>query len=165
MGGITNLASNAIGLLQPISTVAGLFNDRRDDRQTARQVEQRQQLEQQIGAENAGLERERIAASTAEAERGRRAALKRAVARQRAAFGASGTGSSGGSAQAVLLGLFDESDDERAERERLDDLRQRSIDLGLTQQARTNTLQLTQLRDRQRYDNRTRIGRSLGILD
>ena len=54
----------------------------------------------------------------------------RAVARQRANFGSSGISSDSGSGQAVLLGLFDETEDELARREQLDNLRNRALDLG-----------------------------------
>jgi hypothetical protein len=43
------------------------------------------------------------------AEEARQRALRRAVARRRAAFGAQGTGSADGSGEAVLLGLVDDT--------------------------------------------------------
>lgn len=111
----------------------------------AQQAEQQRQTE-----ENAALERARLSEETAESERKRRDALRRAVARQRASFGAQGIGSGGGSAQAVLLGLFDESDADRITRERMDMLRNNALDVDGGQQRRLNLLQVTQLAERQR---------------
>ena len=85
------------------------------------------------------------------AEDERRAALRRAVARQNARFGASGIGGSGGSAEAVLLGLFDESEEDLASRERLDNLRNRSLDLNVAQNSSLNVLQRSQLQQRQDF--------------
>ena len=98
--------------------------------------------------EDANLRRAQIAQATADSDAQRQDALKRAVARQRAKSGASGITQSG-STEAVLLGMFTESEDQRAERERLDQLRYSAIDQDLAQQNRLNVLQQTQLRQRQ----------------
>lgn len=116
----------------------------------------------QIAQEDAALQKEQMRLTSEQAETERRAALRRAVARQRAAFGASGTGASGGSAQAVLLGLFDESEEERSQREALDNLKSRAGDQGLVQQQRVNTLQLAQLRERDRLKSASSF---MGLLD
>ncbi|HRQ60224.1 MAG TPA: transporter, partial [Alphaproteobacteria bacterium] len=70
------------------------------------------------------------------------------VARQRAAYGGSGISSSGGSAEAVLLGLFDESEDDLRRREQLDGLRNTAIDLDTSQTRAVNVLQATQLAEK-----------------
>ena len=57
-----------------------------------------------------------IRAQDAERERERRETLRRALAAQRARSGAAGVGGSGGSAEAVLRGLTEESERERAAR-------------------------------------------------
>ncbi len=59
-------------------------------------------------------------------------------------------GSGSGSAQAVLLGLFDESEDERTKREELDSLRLTALDQNIGQSRALNVLQRTQLAERQR---------------
>lgn len=115
----------------------------------AQQNAQLQDLEQR-----AAIDRAEIEARADEAERERRAALRRSVARQRAAFGSSGVSTSGGgSSEAVLLGLFEESDADRQERERLDNLRLGAIDQNLDNQRRLNLIQRTQLQERQRISN------------
>lgn len=56
----------------------------------------------------------------------------------------------GGSSEAVLLGLFDESEFDKTECERLDSLKVAAIDQGLNQQKRVNTLQRAQLQQTQK---------------
>ena len=136
--------------------------------QALEQLQQRQALDQQILGQQSALDKTMLAQETHEEEEKRRKALKRAVARQRASFGASGLSSGdGGSAQAVLLGLFDESDDERAERERFDALRTQAIDLNTANQNSLNVLQRSQLRERQnlaRQFSKDRIGSERSFL-
>ncbi|HEU4839583.1 MAG TPA: hypothetical protein VFS88_09280 [Micavibrio sp.] len=99
------------------------------------------------------MQKEQLRLSTEQAEGSRRAALRRAMARQRATYGASGIDSGNGSAQAVLLGMFDESEEELQQRNALDALKTAAIDLGVSQQQRINTLQLTQMKERGRLKN------------
>lgn len=127
------------------------YRDAQREQQTAlRQLQSTQRLNQQQAEQDAALAREKLAADSAAAENSRVAALRRAVARQRANFGSQGVSSEGGSAGAVLLGLFDESEDELAQRQKLDDIRRRSLDLGLAQRGALNTLQYSQLQERQK---------------
>lgn len=110
------------------------------------QLQQMQDVQWRGAAADAETKRAQIALDAQNAEETRRAALKRAVARQRATFGASGIDTnSSGSAQAVLLGLFDESDAERAQREKLDAFRLGAINQDLNQKSQMNILQRTQL--------------------
>lgn len=102
--------------------------------------------------QDAELQREKIALDTQQAEKDRKDALKRSVARQRAKFGAQGIGSGAGSSQAVLLGLTEESEEERASREALDSLKEKALDQKLEQANALNVLQRTQLQERSRVD-------------
>lgn len=166
MGSITPILSQGIGIASavaggglPFLNVASKVLDidsagrrQRDEQSLAlRQLQQSQALQQKNMAEQNALEKEKISAQAVQAEEDRRAALKRAVARQRASFGAQGV-SSGGSAQAVLLGLFDESEDELQSRERMDALRLSALDQGLSQNQSLNLLQAQQLRERQKLE-------------
>ncbi len=114
-----------------------------------KQLLAQQKLSEAQAEESAAQEREKIATETAAAEETRRAALRRAVASQRAKFGAQGLAPESGSADAVLLGLFEESDAERARRAELDTLRQSAIDSDLAQQRSVNLLQSAQLAQKQ----------------
>lgn len=150
MGGITSLASTAIqalGAADALLGVAGNYKDRTGEREYAN-LKAQSDLSLRNAQEQAALQREQIRLSAEQTETNRRAALRRAMARQRALYGASGTGSGGGSAQAVLLGMFEESEEELQQRMALDALKTAGIDQGMAQQQRINTLQLTQLRER-----------------
>ena len=93
------------------------------------------------------------AEQAAQMETARKDALRRAVSRQRANFGAQGTGSTGGSADAVLLGLFSESEEERAERERLDHLRGQADKIQDNNSYYMNLLSKTQDAEKKKIDN------------
>ncbi len=155
MASIIPVATQALALFETVNTVANVFDNskERSQQQALQQLQQQQGLQQQQSAEDAALNRQEIQVQAERAETERRNALKRAVARQRAQFGASGVGSSGGSSEAVLLDLFEESDEERISREQLDQLRNQSIDQNLLQQNSVNTLRRTQLAERQRLLN------------
>ena len=159
---LTSLAgtlSSVVGATDSIAGTIGLASNsaekqRRQDLQSQQglalaqlQAQQNQGLAQ--SESDAALDRQRLAQDASTTESDRRQALKRAVARQRASFGSSGAGTSGGSSEAVLLGLFEESEDEKAQRESLDSLRFNAIDQSLSNQRSTNTLRRTQLQERQ----------------
>jgi hypothetical protein len=122
-----------------------------------RQLEQKQKLSQTQEAQANSLEKKKMRLEKESDERRRKAALKRAMAKRTAEFGASGTGSSGGSAQALLLGLFEESDEEREEREKLDNLKSKALDTGLANRRSINVLQRSQLAQRQQLERASRF--------
>lgn len=154
MGGIASVATTAIQALNTVGTVAKAFNSYEDNsgRRAYDQMKGAQAVQMRNAKEQAALEKEQLRLTSENADTERRAALRRAVSRQRALYGSSGTGSGDGSAQAVLLGLFDESDGEKTEREALDALKNRAVDQGIAQQQRINTLQLSQLKERNRLN-------------
>ena len=131
-----------------ISTVSDSRNLEKQQAQQTRALQRQQAENLRSAQEDAALDKATIKAQAEAAENDRRDALKRAVARQRVNFGASGlTGD--GSSQAVLLGLFDESNDDRQERERLDALRLGAIDKSIAQIQRGNLIARSGLADRQ----------------
>jgi len=145
-----SVANKVISTIKPVANVLGKGFDFFDDNDSASdlalsQLQQQQKLQQQQEAQNSALEKQGILVKAQEAENQRRSALKRAVARQRARFGSSGVNSNGGSSEAVLLGLFEESDQDKMARENLDNLRLNAIDQESTQRKRVNTLQREQL--------------------
>lgn len=151
-----NSAFNAVSSLR--SNVQGAGGNSASDQayrqlvaeqnQSLKQLQERQALEQQQKAEGAALEKQKLALDASKTEVERQAALRRAVARQRAVYGGSGISSSGGSADAVLLGLFDESEDDLMRREQMDNLRSTALDLDSAQTRAVNVLQATQLAER-----------------
>lgn len=173
MGGISSLISTVSLIDKGLSLVSSFGGSEIGARESAAAQEaamrqlQRQQAENMRQAqENAALTRSQLALQSEAAERERRNALKRAVARQRANFGSQGTGSGAGSAQAVLLGLFEESEADLAEREKLDALRRSALDLDIAQQNRLNLIQREQLRENQKLSNLSRnFSRTANALD
>ncbi len=168
MGNIGPVLTQALGVAAPVVglplggviATSALSIAERSRARSAQKQEQSIALQQlqaqqtlqsgQLAAQTA-LERERIQMVADVDADNRRAALKRAVARRRAEVGASGIGGgAGGSTQAVLLGLFDETEDELNERQVLDTLRTRALDLSLSNNNAINILQRTQLQERQK---------------
>jgi hypothetical protein len=159
IGSVLPVLSGITGTLTALDRTFGAISSinknsenaqQREQELALKQLKQQQSLQQQQSAEQAGLERQKASLQATEAEETRRLALRRAVSRQRAQFGAQGVGSNTGSSEAVLLGLFDESDDERSRREELDTLRNRALDTNLAQEKSLNLLQATQLAQRQK---------------
>lgn len=160
---LVGLVSQGVGLVQTLSEKQDdVRYERREDELVLKQLQQKQNLQEQQAAQNAALERDRIAVEASINEEERKRALKRAIARQKAQFGARGLSTGNGSSEAVLLGLFDETEEELAQRERLDQLRQNSIDLGLSQQKSVNVLQREQLQQSQRLSD---LGRTYQTSD
>jgi hypothetical protein len=168
MGGIVPAITSTVGLINTVNSAFSAVSNLRgnvqdtsnaaadaarqqmiaEQNQALIQLQQRQALDEQQGVQAAALEKQKIALDSAQAEEQRQAALRRAVARQKAAFGSSGISPSGGSADAVLLGLFDESEDELKRREQLDSLKTTALDLDTSQTRSVNVLQSTQMAER-----------------
>ena len=155
--GALNLTGGLIPILSGLATTVSAaeqtlssFNVRGEDNQALEQLQERQRLAEQQAAQNAAAQSDIRAVESAQDEERRQAALRRAVARQRASFGASGIAAgTGGSSEAVLLGFIEETEEELERRNQLDTLRNRSADLGVSQQRSVNILQATQLAERQ----------------
>ena len=161
MGNLTSVLGTLTSTLGAVQTIGSAFDKlsgKGDDLSRAYQNQamrdlQRQQAQQVADTTaRAETERQKITLDSADAEKRRIAALKRSIAKRNARFGATGVGGTGGSREAVLLGLYNESDDEKKQREELDKLRFSSIDNDLSSLASRNILQKTQLSERQKLD-------------
>ena len=158
LGGIlpalTSVASSAAALNSTIGTIRNFGADpvRKDQDLALKQLQERQKLQLSQNIRQKKLDHEKLALNAARADEERRKALRRAVSRQRARFGSQGVGASAnsGSSEAVLLGMFQESEDERKDRNALDYIRKRAIDLGSSQKRSANLLQVTQMQERQK---------------
>lgn len=116
--------------------------------QALKQLQAQQALGQYNAEQDAALQKQKIAADAASSDAARMAALRRAVARQNAQFGASGAGSDG-SAEAVMLGLVNQSEEDKAGQDALDTLRYQAIDQNVGQQKSVDVLQQAQLQQKQ----------------
>ena len=152
------VANKVISTIKPVASVLGKgfdFFDSSDPKGdlALSQLQRQQELQQRQAAADAALNKQEIFAKAQEAERKRRSALKRAVSRRRAKFGSNGVSTSDGSSEAVLLGLFEESDKDKSARQRLDNLRTSAINQNLLQAKRVNTLEREQLKQRNKLKN------------
>ena len=161
MGALVPVLTSAL-VTQGVGLAVNEFSRRQSQDQALEQLQERQALQQQQQAQDAALQKQQIALSAAQNEDERKAALKRAVARQRASFGSQGVGSGAGSSQAVLLGMFEETEDELSRREELDNLRLNTVDLNVSQSNALNVLQRTQLQERNNLNNLTAGARIIG---
>ena len=112
-------------------------------------LQQQQSLSYREAQDKAARDKEQIILNAKADEDRRRDALKRAMAKQNARFGASGVTKSG-SGEAVLLGLYNESGQDRDYSAALDQLRYNTIDSGLYDLNQRNVLERTQLAEQQR---------------
>lgn len=150
--------SSAMSVVSTLSRVAQTFDSlsggsersknktlERQQQLAYQQLVARNQLQQQTAETDAAQQKAALEAGAAAEEIKRIAALKRAVSRQRAVFGGQGVSPDEGSAEAVLLGLFEESETEKKQREQGDVLRMQAIESGLAGVRRRNLLEETQL--------------------
>ena len=159
MGTIVPVLTTLTKTVGAISAFGGAVNtltgyddklQRQRQDQAMRDLQARQQQQLAEANADAAEKRAQIALSAEEAEDRRRAALKRAIAKRNARFGATGIGGSGGSREAVLLGLYDESEAEKQRAKGLDKLRYSAIDTDLSNLTSRNILEQTQLSESQR---------------
>ena len=116
-------------------------------------IKQRQQARAQNAAAGAVAQSQtqQIRRAQEIRERQRREQLRRVLASQRASFGAQGIGR-GGSADAVLKGLSDETERRTQDERGLNDLRIGDINFGLQQRRRRNLLELSSARNRAAFN-------------
>lgn len=166
MGNFTSLATGLISTLSAVNSAVNTISRTNDTihRFTGgeyrdMQAQQNLAAQQQAAQNSRVLEDSRLKAEqdsrlrSLEAERieaARTRALRSTVARTRAAFGAQGITPTDGSAEAVLLGLFQEGDDEREARERRDQVRAQADAQSLARAQQRNLLEETELAERQR---------------
>jgi hypothetical protein len=159
-GGLLPILTTAVSTFEKIDDIfeqRDAADDRADairhNQQTAlSQLKQRQErdfAERRVAAEE---KRAEIDTKSDQANAQRQAALKRAVARRKADFGARGVSADAGSGEAVLLGLFDETEEEAKKRRELDNLRKNALASDLDNLNKRNLLEVSQLRERQRLN-------------
>lgn len=167
MGGLTSSVLGGVQQLGMTSTVLNTVADAvvdaidedayRDELVASQdvalnQLMQAQQLEESQAATSVATEKAQLEADAAATEKQRKAALKKALATQTAAYGASGITSGDGSAQAVLLGVFDESDEEKQDNETSYALKVKALDDEFASLRSSNILERAQLQQLQELE-------------
>jgi hypothetical protein len=153
---LTGTAGALQDMVTTLDTTASAARDlekvkQKEQKLAMAQLQKQQRLEENNLAQQNDLERQQMDLQATQEDESRQQALRRAVARQKAQFGSQGVGANnGGSGQAVLLGFFDETEDERAKREQIDAVRSSALDLNMSQKRGLNLLQATQLAQRQK---------------
>lgn len=104
-------------------------------------------LKEQQAAQKAELEKTSIMQEAKADKAKRKAALRRAVASQKASFASQGISSGGGSSEAVLLGMISDADEEQEEEENVKSLKLAAIDQDIEQEKALNVLQRAQLEE------------------
>ncbi|MCB1537978.1 MAG: hypothetical protein H6865_05325 [Rhodospirillales bacterium] len=119
--------------------------------QALTQLKERQAQDEQAAAQDVAAQKAQIAADAQTAEARRLAALRRAVARQKTLFSAQGMGgdTGSGSNEAVLLGLYNDSQAEADAQTQADALRNTALDQSLAQKKQKNLLEAAQLEQQQ----------------
>jgi hypothetical protein len=150
LGGSLPLINQANAAARNVRQFRGQFgNDGAGSLQLV-QLQERNRLAESTATTRAGRDQALLGAELSENERRRSNALRRAVSRQRAAYGGAGVDGGDGSGEAVLLGLFNESEQERAARDDVFNLRRAIIDDNLAGLRQRNLLEESQLATRLR---------------
>ncbi|HYG89539.1 MAG TPA: hypothetical protein VD978_25160 [Azospirillum sp.] len=118
----------------------------------ASQLRAQQDAEMQTAGADAQTRLASQAAQSADEERRRRDALRRAMGRARADLGGQGVSAADGSGEAILLGLVGETDQESRTAAQADLLKRQAIQQELDNARRRNLLQQAQLAQRQRIE-------------
>ena len=132
MGTLTSVLGTALQFAQPLIG--------------ASQKDKSGELAYQQAKEDAALKKKQNLLNYQTSENDRQQRLRRGLSTQRAISGSRGVGDSGGSADAVLLGLAEASDLEGQKNKDSFDLINQSIDVNLDQQRRVNLLRKQQQR-------------------
>ncbi|WP_109117017.1 hypothetical protein [Azospirillum sp. TSO22-1] len=118
----------------------------------ASQLRARRDAELQAADADARTRVATIAQQSAEDERRRRDALRRAVGRTRADLGGQGVSAADGSGEAILLGLVGDTEAESGAAAQADRLKRQAIQQELDNTRRRNLLEQAQLAQKQRLD-------------
>lgn len=154
LGGLLPVINKGISVFNTVDRLAGHGSNATEKKSRARQqlaltqMQEQQKTEEQIAAQKFVREKSVIDAQAADDERRRMSALKRASAAQRAAYGGAGVESDAGSGEAVLLGLFSQSEEEKVVSESINALRRQILDDNMDAIRTRNLLELSQARAR-----------------
>ena len=139
---VSTIFEGANTLLSTTKSARNIYGDYRDIARQNSLAQEQYHLSERDIAEKARLQQRESDLQSEENDRQRQRDLKRATAAWKAAFGSQGISTTDGSGQAVLLGLLQESDEDRKYRDRLDALRRESLAQDTDSKRRRNLLSL-----------------------
>jgi len=161
MAGLTSIASTAMQALSFANTVIGGIDSYKDSGREYKQMQQKNALELKNLQNKTAYEKAQMRLDAEQDDAERREKLRRAIAKQRAQYGASGIDADSGSAAAYLLGIENLSDEQRAEREALLAMKSSILEENYNSMKRVNTLELTQLKERNKLKKPQSVLQSL----
>ena len=148
MGALTTALLPILQIGSAIGGVASLGKTLASNSVSDKQLRASNALSEEQAAQRAAIERQQNQLQLLKDETDRKSALKRAVARQRAIFGGQGIGLEGGSSEAVLLGMFDESGLDGDYNRQQSALRNSAANLSLSQMQQKNLLAESNAREK-----------------
>lgn len=153
LGGALPILTKTISSANDINTVlnGNRLSQKRDTLEQSQLVE-RHRLEERAAQDSASRNTALLNIQQNEEDRKRSLTLKRAIARQRALYGSSGIddGGDSGSGEAVIFGLTNDSDQDRAASDSVYTLRRRIIDDNVNNIRTRNLLDEAQLSARRK---------------
>lgn len=162
MAGFTSIASTAMQVFSTASALAKTF-DSYQDRSGIDQYE-RNRLALDGLSQKTALQKEQNRLDQLDKDRERQDRLRAALARQRASFGASGTGSSSGSAQASLLRLIEGSETEGRAQNEATTIQNRILDQEFANRQAINMLEATQMKQKKKIGGVTAAYNALSSI-
>ena len=142
MGGILNPVSAVLSTVSTLGSALGAANNAYNAKQNYQTAKASYDATEQSIQQDHDIQAQEIQLNADNENRKRRDALRRAMSKQQAAFGEQGIDTTDGSGQAVLLGLFDQSQDERAYQDRLTQLKKAALEQDTVDKRRRNLLTL-----------------------
>ncbi len=144
MGALSSVITPVLQIGSALGTVAGIVQPYQAVSQKNREADLKlQQLQQSVAQQK---KQNLLTLEQNDAER--RAKLRTLLSQQRASFGGRGLDTTSGSSEAVIQGMLDDSDQERAASESKVLAANKELDQQVSQQKRLNLLQKEQLRQK-----------------
>lgn len=144
MGALSSVITPVLQIGSALGTVAGIVQPYQAVSQKNREADLKlQQLQQSMAQQ-----KKQNLLTLEQNETERRAKLRSLLSQQRASFGGRGLDTTSGSSEAVIQGMLDDSDQERAASESKVLAANKELDQQVSQQKRLNLLQKEQLRQK-----------------
>ncbi len=144
MGALSSVITPVLQIGSALGTVAGIVQPYQAVSQKNREADLKlQQLQQSVAQQ-----KKQNLLTLEQNETERRAKLRSLLSQQRASFGGRGLDTTSGSSEAVIQGMLDDSDQERAASESKVLAANKELDQQVSQQKRLNLLQKEQLRQK-----------------